>query len=92
MIGIFNQFHCSSSRYTDKNIGHALAVLTKYGLASVGTAHSGAMLWPYNFEYHLKLGVPWAEAGKLWFNQLGWRIDRSGVLSQPTLMVPLGHS
>jgi len=75
-MSFFNQFHCSSSRFTELNIGVTLAVLTKYGLASVGVTHTGAMLWPKDFEKHLERGKPWAEAGRLWFNEVGWKYDK----------------
>jgi len=69
----FNLFHCSSAKTSERNLAFAMAIGSKNGLASVGTTHTGAMLYPGNkyFEQWLTEGHPWAEALRKWWNKQG---------------------
>jgi hypothetical protein len=72
-LRFFNLFHCSSAKTSEPNLAYGMAIASKHGLASVGTTHTGAMIYPGNsyFEEKLKDGNSWGEALRMWWNKKG---------------------
>jgi len=70
-MGFFNLFHCSAAKYSAKNLASTMALSTRYGLASVGCSHTGAMLGNKIFEQLLGSGLSWGDAFLRWWNSKG---------------------
>ncbi|MCK5132564.1 MAG: hypothetical protein KAR40_10495 [Candidatus Sabulitectum sp.] len=92
----FNLFACSNCRFTSTwCMGCAYVFGTDYGLAAVGSAKSGAMLWFSHFYTPLGDGASFGEAYKAWWNYIiaggftpseqYWHLGMV-VLGDPTIM------
>jgi len=65
-FGFYNLFACSNCRWVEPNCMGSLYSLYGNGLAVVGSAKTGSMLFFANFNIPLSNGVSWGEAFRLW--------------------------
>ncbi len=66
----FNLFNCSGSRFTERNLA-TFYTHQPYGLATIGSAKTGALLDATQFHHALGKGKSWGEAYQYWYNQYG---------------------
>lgn len=66
--GFYNLFACSNCRWVEPNCMGSIYSLFGNGLASVGSAKTGSMLFFSRFNIPLSNGLGWGEAFRLWSN------------------------
>ncbi|MBD3284755.1 T9SS type A sorting domain-containing protein [candidate division WOR-3 bacterium] len=67
-FGFYNLFACSNCRWVEPNSMGSIYSLLGNGLAVVGSAKTGSMLFFSNFNIPLSNGVSWGESFRLWTN------------------------
>lgn len=67
----FNLFDCSAARFTETNMG-TFYIHQPYGLATIGSAKTGALLDATYFHRGLGNGKSWGEAYRYWYNIYGY--------------------
>ncbi|MBN2530992.1 MAG: hypothetical protein JXR76_31685 [Deltaproteobacteria bacterium] len=68
-------WNCSGCRFTQRNLGMTYLMNTDYGLATIGSTKTGALLYEQYFFSYLAAGRTWGEAGKEYFNTYGYCDD-----------------
>ncbi len=93
----YNLFACSNTRFVEtNNVGNWYVFVDDYGLAAVGSAKTGSMLYFYDFYVALGQGKCIGDAFKEWFevqaqggfddSEKGWFFGNN-ILGDPTLTI-----